>query len=139
MSNSFYIAGALALVLTVMFVIALSSYSVAGANGPFTSPAITANIATSTTVGPDTQVTVAASSSRSYLRIARQNLNAAVICNANGTQIATTTGAGGVAFTLSTTTGESFEFFTEKNPYDGSVVCYASASTTLTVYELKRQ
>lgn len=137
--NKTFSLGIAGVIVGAIIVAAFALTSFSNANGPFTSPAITANIATSTTVGPDTQVTVAASSSRSYLRIARQNLNAAVICNANGTQIATTTGAGGVAFTLSTTTGESFEFFTEKNPYDGSVVCYASASTTLTVYELKRQ
>lgn len=104
------------------------------ANGPFTSPAITASVSTTTVVGPGSPQIVA-SSSRSYLHVQRVTAEADVYCNANGDIAASATIA---SFKIGTTTGNSYEFTLEKNPYDGAVRCYASASTTLIVYELKR-
>lgn len=111
----------------------------ADAGGYIVSPALSASKAQRVTVGPQTNVQVLASTSRSYAQITRDTLNAAVYCNANGDRYASTTATGGLSFKLSTSTGEVYEFGLEKNPYDGAVRCTATASTTIIVYELKRR
>ncbi len=115
---------------------ALSSFADAG--GYFTAPAISATKASIITVGPDTNIQISASSSRAYMLIQRETPIASVYCNANGDRIASTTVAGGVSFKLSTSTGESYEFELDRNGYDGAVRCTATASTSITVFELKR-
>ena len=123
-------------ILGAIIVAALIAANFATANGPFTMPNIVANKSEAVTVGPDTNVQILASTSRSYALITRDSVEAAVYCNANGDTQASTTAA---SFKLSTSTGETYEIHVEKNPYDGAVRCYASASTTLLVYELKRK
>ena len=108
------------------------------ASGWYTGPALTATTASIITVGPDTNVQISATSSRSYLLVERDNSVAAVYCNANGDAYASTTVTGGVSFKLATTTGEKYEFDLDTNSYDGAVRCTATASTTLIVFELKR-
>lgn len=107
------------------------------ANSTFTLPALTAKTNTIVTVGPDTNVQVLATTSdRAYAYFARENGVAAVYCNANGDQYASTT-LPAVSFKLSTTSGEVYEMYLEKNPYNGAVRCTASASTTIIVSEYK--
>lgn len=123
-------------VIVGAIIVAAFAFSMfAQANSTFTYPNLTANKNTVVTVGPDTNVQILATTSRAYANIAREGLVAAVYCNGNGDQAANASTA--VTFKLSTTTGEVYEYFLEKNPYDGAVRCTASASTTIIVSEIK--
>lgn len=126
-------------VLLAMFMAIASYIQFADAGSYFISPAISASKSQRVTVGPQSNVQILATGTRSYAQITRDTLNAAVYCNANGDRLASTTVTGGVSFKLSTSSGEVYEFGLEKNPYDGAVRCTATASTTIIVFELKRR
>lgn len=130
-------AGAIGVIIGAIIVGSYALTHYADAMGQFVLPAIQASKATRVTVGPQSNIQVLASSSRSYARITRDTLNAAVYCNMNGDRHASTTVTGGVSFKLSTSSGETYEIYQEKNPYDGAVRCTATASTTVIVHELK--
>jgi len=121
----------------VLLAIVLGYAFLAQATGTYTLGAVRAQTAAIVTVGPDTNVQVLASSSRSYALIQRDGSQAAVYCNGNGDAGASTTATGGTSFKLSTSTGESYEYHLEKNPYSGAIRCTATASTSVIVYELR--
>ena len=132
--NKSFSLGIAGVIVGAIIVAAFALVSFSEANGPFVNSAITANVSTTTSVGPQTNIQILASSSRSYAAITTDNPTIAVYCNANGDIAASATIA---SFKLGTTT-PMYEFSIEKNPYDGAIRCHASASTTLIVYELKR-
>ena len=126
-------------ILLALFISIASYGHFADAGSYFTAPALTANKSQRVTVGPQSNIQILASTSRTYAMVTRDIGNAVVYCNANGDRFASTTATGGVSFKLSTSTGETYEFGLENNPYDGAVRCTATASTTLIVFELKRK
>lgn len=133
-----YQLGIAGVAIGVILVASFALINRTDASGYYTAPAVTATTASIVTVGPQTDVQISATSSRSYLLVERDNGVAAVYCNANGDRSASTTVTGGVSFKLSTSTGESYEIELDKNGYDGALRCTATASTTLIVFELKR-
>ena len=125
------------MIIGALIVAAFTLSYMAQANGPFITSAITANQSLIVEVGPDTDVQVLASTSRSYAMLSRDGQGSPVYCNADGDAVASTT-LDQASFKLSTSTGETYEFHIEKNPYDGAVRCTATASTSVIVFELKR-
>lgn len=123
----------LAIILAAGLIGAFLSYQ-ANATGPFVLPAITAATSSAVAVGPDEDIQIVASSSRSYLYIANDTGVGDVYCKADGDKAA----ALNEGIKISTSTAQFYEFFIEKNPYDGAVRCMATASTTLVVTEFRR-
>ena len=121
------------LVFALAFVIFQKNEGIGGET--FIRPALTANTSAMQTIVDNTSTQIVASTSRSYLRVTRDDTRATVYCNMNGDAEASATVA---SFSLSTTTGEVFEMWFGKNPYDGAVHCFVSATSSIIVHELKR-
>lgn len=110
----------------------------ANAGGYYTAPAQSAKQDSVVTVGPDTNVQVAASTSRAYLRIENDDANYDIYCSADGDAPATS--GEGIKLASSTNAGGTaiYEISLDVNGYDGAVRCTSLASTSLLIYELKR-
>lgn len=121
---------AVAAIISFSFVPASSD-----AFGQYTLPAVTASVSDTIEVGPQADVQIVASSSRSYLYVAREDNVSPVYCNADGDNAAVIGGA--TSFILATSTSNYYEMYLDKNPYDGAIRCTAAASTTVVVLEYK--
>lgn len=134
--NKILISTFIGVIAGAIIIALFASYSFTNANGPFVISPLTANVSQQVIIGPSGTVQALATSSRTYALFTRDSSSTAeVYCTANGDASASTSTA---SFRLGTTTSNVYEMHIEKNPYDGAVRCYASASTTINVYELKR-